>query len=119
MNSGMSLSVTFLEMGKCKELIKRSSRSEKLSKPSLFRNRRRPNLKGLVVPSRRRKLGFYSALGLNIGATKEEIHSAWRRLSFKCNPDRCFGQQKSAATRLQKRLNNAKDTLLNDEIREE
>ncbi|MDP2815806.1 MAG: J domain-containing protein [Rectinemataceae bacterium] len=72
-----------------------------------------------VPPSRRKPYGYYSILGISPGTGKEHILRAWRKLALQHHPDKYPSPQaKAAATKRMKLLNEAKDVLLNDDLRD-
>jgi len=52
-------------------------------------------------------------LGLSEEATLEEIKEAFRKLSLKYHPDRCKDKDKKNCEEMIKKINQAKDILLN------
>ena len=70
-----------------------------------------------IGPSRRRKFGLYSVLGLDSGASRLEIARAWRTLALTCHPDKLVGQQKSAATKRFHEISHARDVLLDPHLK--
>ncbi len=52
-------------------------------------------------------------LGLNEEATLEEIKNAYRKLSLKYHPDRCKEKNKEYCQEMIKKINHAKDIILN------
>jgi len=52
-------------------------------------------------------------LGLDQEATLEEIKEAFRKLSLKYHPDRCKDKDKKNCEEMIKKINQAKDILLN------
>jgi curved DNA-binding protein CbpA len=74
------------------------------------------------APSRRRKLGAYSVLGVDVNASTSEIHKAYRRLCLVYHPDKnvkASPQARSAATKKFLELGKAFDTLSDAKARAE
>ena len=60
---------------------------------------------------------FFALLGLEPGAEKKDVNSAYRKLSLKVHPDRYKGDNPEWATEQFLRLTRAKEVLLDDKAR--
>ena len=63
-------------------------------------------------------LTHYQILGVQPSATKAEISRAYKTLAVKCHPDKNLDDVKAAGIRMQ-RINEAKEVLLDDDLRRE
>lgn len=71
-----------------------------------------------IAPSRRNPDGYYSVLEVPTNATTQEILKSWRRLALRAHPDRgTTAADRSGRSRRMQRLNEAKDVLVDPDLR--
>lgn len=103
-------------MGRCKLGDFPLGRAEPLNKRVARSPSRLPKV--VLMPTRRKPLGYYTLLGVPSSASSQTILRAWRRLSLQHHPDKApTSQAKGQKTKQQQLLNEAKEVLLSPEQR--